>query len=85
MLTQWGVDVSEQLQVPLYLEATDRSASVYRRLGFQLLDKTVRIKAEVMGTDRDADAPLMARMPSSAGELTFEDWAKEGRPALGIP
>lgn len=83
MLTKWGVDVAEQLNVPVYLEATDKSVGVYRRLGFRLLEKTVRIKAELMDTEKDAEAPLMAKMPWCAGDLSFEDWVKQGRPPLG--
>lgn len=82
MLTRWGVDIAEQLQVPVYLEATDKSVSVYRRLGFQLLERSVRIKAEVMDAQEDAHAPLMAKMPTSAGDMIFEDWVKQGRPAF---
>ncbi|ETN46349.1 uncharacterized protein HMPREF1541_00533 [Cyphellophora europaea CBS 101466] len=82
MLTKWGVDVAEQLQVPAYLEATDESVSVYRKQGFGVLSKGVRIKAELMDAEHDADAPIMARMPSSAGDLKFEDWVQQGRPPL---
>jgi hypothetical protein len=83
MLTRWGVDVAEQLQVPVYLEATDKSVGVYRRMGFEVLRQTVRIKADVMGAEEDADAPLMAKMPTAAGGLTFEGWVKRGRPRIG--
>lgn len=82
-LTQWGVDVAEQLNVPVYLEATDKSVGVYRRLGFRVLERAVRIKAELMDAEQDADAPLMARMPPCAGDVSFEDWVRQGRPALG--
>jgi GNAT superfamily N-acetyltransferase len=84
LLTKWGVDVAEQLQVPMYLEASgDHSVHVYKKVGFRVLDKTIRLKAEMMGTEEDANAPLMARMPSSAGDLAFEEWVKQGRPNLG--
>ena len=83
MLTQWGVDVAEQLQVPMYLEASgEQSVAVYRKVGFQVLERTLHISAEMMGTEEGANAPLMARMPSSAGDLAFEEWVKQGRPEL---
>lgn len=83
MLTRWGVNIAEQLHVPVYLEATDKSVGVYCRLGFRVLEKTVRIKAELMDAEKDSNAPLMARMPSCADGIAFEDWVKQGRPALG--
>jgi hypothetical protein len=81
-LTQWGVEVAEQLQVPLYLEATDKSVGLYKKFGFNLLDSGVHLKAEVMESDNDVEAPVMVRMPSSAAGISLESWTQQQRADL---
>jgi hypothetical protein len=37
-------------------------------------------RAEVTGDAADAEVPLMVRMPSGAGGLTFREWEEKGFP-----
>lgn len=77
-LVQWGVDVSEELGVPIYLESTREGVPLYERMGFQKLKEGVTFTPEVTALEEDIEAPLMTRMPASAGEMAFGEWASGG-------
>lgn len=49
-------------------------------MGFELLKENVVHKAEVLGTPTDVTVPLMIRMPSAAGGMSFEEWRSQGYP-----
>ncbi len=52
-------------------------------MGFELLPETIVHSAEVLGTAEDIVVPLMVRMPSIAGGLTFAQWRAAGYPEFG--
>lgn len=75
-LMQWGMNVAEQLNLPVYLESTVEGVPLYKKLGFQTLSEGIVFKPEITRVDKEVRAPLMAKMPSSAGDMTFEEWAE---------
>lgn len=77
-LMQWGLDIAEQLKVPIYLESTHEGRSLYERLGFATLQEGVVFKPGVTQLKEDIEAPLMVRMPAAAGGMTFEQWMDGG-------
>ncbi|KAL4891457.1 acyl-CoA N-acyltransferase [Aspergillus ambiguus] len=77
-LMQWGLDVAEQLKVPIYLESTHEGRPLYERLGFTTLKEGVVFKPEVTQLKEAIEAPLMAKMPASAGGMTFAEWVEGG-------
>jgi N-acetylglutamate synthase-like GNAT family acetyltransferase len=81
LLVQWGVDVAEQLGLPIYLEATSKGCGLFESAGFERLthEKLVH-KASVIGQKEDEEVPLMVKMPSKAHGQTFQDWAAKGYP-----
>ena len=82
-LVQWGLDVSESLRLPIYLESTTEGIPLYERTGFQRLEG-IDLPPAVTKLGADIEAPLMVRMPASAGGMGFEDWAKGGRKELRV-
>ena len=74
-LVQWGLDVAEELKLPIYLESTIEGVPLYERMGFKKLKEGVTFTPEVTNLKEDIEAPLMVRMPASAGTMTFEEWA----------
>lgn len=80
MLTKWGVDVAEQLQVPIYLEAAAGNAvRMYERQGFYCLKPGVMLGAELMEEKEDIEAPIMVRLPTSAAGQSIEEWVAKAR------
>lgn len=80
-LIKWGIDLGDQLGLPVYFEASPTTYKLYEKMGFESLKEKLVHKAEVVGTDTDIEVPLMVRMPSCAGGLTFKEWAARGYPA----
>lgn len=74
LLMQWGIDVAERMDVPVYLEATYEGQPLYKKCGFETLPEGVPLKAELTGLKDDVVAPLMAKMPK--GGVSFEEWSK---------
>ncbi|KAK5076778.1 hypothetical protein LTS08_005949 [Lithohypha guttulata] len=72
LLTQPGIDVAQQLEVPLYLEATDNATKLYSKLGFEKLNPGVVLSPQVAATDQSIEAPIMVKMPT--GVHSFEQW-----------
>ena len=81
LLMQWGIDLAEKLNLPVYLESTEVGVGLYKKLGFQELQEKIVHKPEVFGTEKDVVVPLMVKMPSAAKGITFEEWAAKGYPA----
>ncbi|KAH6645893.1 acyl-CoA N-acyltransferase [Truncatella angustata] len=80
-LTQWGVDIAEQLGLPIYLESTDAAVPLYESVGFQrVTHETLVHKAILTGQKEDVVVPIFVRMPSKANGLSFQEWAGKGYP-----
>lgn len=77
LLTRPGLEVADQLGVPVYLEATDRAVQLYRKLGFEKQDQGVILSPEIVGGPQQLEAPVMIRMPvmrDGISELSVQDW-----------
>jgi GNAT superfamily N-acetyltransferase len=81
LLVQWGIQIAEQLGLPIYLESTNAGQPLYESQGFETLKhETVVHKPAVTGQTEDVVVPLMVRMPSKAGGISFKEWADKGYP-----
>ncbi|KAJ5348717.1 Acyl-CoA N-acyltransferase [Penicillium brevicompactum] len=74
-LMKWGMDVAEELNLPIYLESTVEGVPLYKKLGFETLSENIVFKPEITRVDREVKAPLMVKMPAASGSTTFEEWA----------
>ncbi|SPO01217.1 uncharacterized protein DNG_03964 [Cephalotrichum gorgonifer] len=74
-LVQWGLGMSEELKLPIYLESTVEGVPLYERTGFQKLKEGITLTPAVTHMKEDIEAPLMVKMPASAGGMAFEEWA----------
>ena len=74
LLMDWGMDVAERMNVPVYLEATYEGAPLYKKCGFETLPEGIPLKAELTGLKEDVVAPLMVKMPN--GGVSFVEWSK---------
>ncbi|KAM0254006.1 hypothetical protein ACHAQJ_006976 [Trichoderma viride] len=83
LLVQWGLDLGERSGLPVYFESSPSTVGLYTKLGFELLNEKVIHKAEVLGTDKDIEVPLMVKMPSLAGGMSFAEWKSKGYPEFG--
>ncbi|KAH8677927.1 acyl-CoA N-acyltransferase [Xylariales sp. PMI_506] len=81
MLVQWGIDIAEQLGLPIYVESTTTAVPLFESTGFKILEgEAVVHKASATGDSEDIEVPLMVRMPTKANGLSFEDWVAKGYP-----
>lgn len=78
---QWGIDISNQSGLPLYIESSPATWKLYQKMGFERLQESIIHKAEVLGTAEDIEVPLMVKMPAAAKGLTFAEWREKGYPA----
>lgn len=87
-IMQWGIDIADQLHLPIYLEATLMGVPLYEKLGFQLLKENFFVRNVgflrergflELGSD-DLKIPIMVKMPSAAKGMTFEEWKEKGFP-----
>lgn len=78
LLVQWGMQMGELAGLPLYFESSPSTVNLYKKMGFELLPEKIVHKAEVLGTKTDIEVPLMVKMPSVAGGVTFEEWRQKG-------
>lgn len=69
------MDVAEQLNLPIYLESTVEGVPLYKKLGFETLSEGIVFKPEITRADKEIKAPLMIKMPTATGNMTFEEWA----------
>ncbi|RFU78998.1 apoptosis-inducing factor [Trichoderma arundinaceum] len=74
LLVQWGIDLGERAGLPVYFESSPSTVGLYKKMGFELLDEKIIHKAEVLGTEEDIEVPLMVKMPSLAGGMSFAEW-----------
>lgn len=72
LLIDWGLDVGEKLQVPVYLESTRAGLVFYTKLGFEKLSQGAVVKAEVTHVASDFELPVTVKMPSAARRMGFE-------------
>lgn len=72
---KWGMDVAEELNLPIYLESTVEGVPLYKKLGFETLSESILFKPEITRVDKEVRSPLMVKMPAAAGRTTFEEWA----------
>ncbi|EGC40709.1 conserved hypothetical protein [Histoplasma capsulatum var. duboisii H88] len=72
LLIDWGLDVGEKLQVPVYLESTRAGLVFYTKLGFEKLSRGAVVKAEVTHVASDFELPVTVKMPSAARRMGFE-------------
>jgi len=82
LLVQWGIDLGENGCLPVYFESSPSTVKLYQKMGFERLNESVIHKAEVLGTTSDIEVPLMVKMPSCAGGMTFDEWRTAGYPDL---
>ncbi|KAI1375064.1 acyl-CoA N-acyltransferase [Hypoxylon crocopeplum] len=75
LLMQWGIDIAEKLQVPLYTESSKPGLRLYKSLGFERLTHVSLIHREEVTGRPDDEVPLMVKMPSTANGLCFKEWA----------
>ncbi|KAF4820156.1 putative acyltransferase SID5 [Colletotrichum siamense] len=81
VLMQWGADVADQLELPIYTEASDTGFSLYANVGFERLTHVSIVhSAEARGKDEAAEVPLVVRMPKAAGGIKFKEWSEAGFP-----
>lgn len=65
LCVQWGIDRCTELGIPAYLEATDDGAPVYRKLGFEEVD---RVECGEDEGDGIPTFPLMIYWPPGTAE-----------------
>ncbi|KAF9892842.1 hypothetical protein FE257_000431 [Aspergillus nanangensis] len=77
LLLQWGVDMSEQLGIPIYTEASESGLGLYVDAGFERLTHVGLVhRAEVIGGSADVEVPLVVRLTKDAHGLKFKEWAE---------
>ncbi|KAI1389229.1 acyl-CoA N-acyltransferase [Hypoxylon trugodes] len=80
-LLEWGIDIADELELPLYVETLENTASFYESMGLEkVTDHAVRFAANDIRTNIDVEIPIFVKMPSIAEGLSFEDWVFEGYP-----
>lgn len=72
LLTRWGLDLAEQLQLPVYLESSPQARRLYQKLGFEQVGTVVH-DASVLEKDEDVEIPLLVKMPATLEE-SFTEW-----------
>ena len=78
-ICQWGLDLSDMLRLPIYLEASPNTAALYEKFGYQRLKEKIVHDRSIFGTEEDIAVPLMVRFPTGC-KWTFEEWAEKGHP-----
>jgi hypothetical protein len=80
-LLQWGHEMSERLQLPVYFESSPSTVRMYEKAGCERLEESIVHKAEVTGTESDIEVPLMVMMPAG---MSFKEWLKKGDPTSPV-
>lgn len=65
-LTDFGIRIAAQAQLPIYLESSKEGFRLYKKLGFRKLKDSVIHRAEVTREEEDARVPLMLYVPQGA-------------------
>ncbi|KAK4222464.1 hypothetical protein QBC38DRAFT_489788 [Podospora fimiseda] len=82
VMVGFGQDLSNQLNLPMYFEASLTSVGLYERLGYERLKEKIVHKAELLGTETDIEVPLFVMMPKSANGMSFYEWKEKGYPSF---
>lgn len=69
MLVQWGCDIAQKHGIPAYLEASPAGLSMYKKCGFQEVDKFV-FNLEKYGASGSRVNVHMIKYPESASGIT---------------
>lgn len=80
LLMQWGIDIAEKLDLPIYTESSESGLRLYESVGFERLTHVRLIHKEEVTGRPDVEVPLMVKMPSAAKGLSFKEWADSGYP-----
>ncbi|KGO36744.1 Acyl-CoA N-acyltransferase [Penicillium expansum] len=81
-LMEWGMNVAEQLNLPIYLESTVEGIPLCQKLGFQTLSEGILFKPEITRVNKEVRAPLKVKMHTAVGNMTFEEWAEDKSPSV---
>ncbi|KAF2193543.1 hypothetical protein K469DRAFT_745115 [Zopfia rhizophila CBS 207.26] len=66
LLTQAGIQIAQQSQLPIYLESTKSGQPLYAKLGFKLLKETIVHEKGALGEGSEEErVPLMVWEPGS--------------------
>jgi len=79
-MIDWGVRVADTSSLPIYIEASPSTWTLYERFGFERIGEKLVHSRERTQTDEDIEVPLMVRMPATANGKKFDDWRAEGYP-----
>ncbi|KAG8427076.1 hypothetical protein J3459_007545 [Metarhizium acridum] len=84
LLLHWGMQMGELAGLP------PSTVNLYKKMGFGLLPEKIVHRAEVLGTEKGFEVPLMVKMQCVAGGVTFEEWRQKLYPefskdALPVP
>ncbi|KIX07796.1 uncharacterized protein Z518_02450 [Rhinocladiella mackenziei CBS 650.93] len=79
-LIQWGIDMADRGEVPIYIESSPSTWKLYERVGFERIEEKIVHKKELTHAKEDIDVPLMVRMPTVAKGMTFDEWRAKGYP-----
>lgn len=77
---QWGINLAEQLNLPIYLESSRPGLGLYEAVGFERLTHVSLVHREEVTGLPDEEIPLLVKMPSAAKGLSFKDWVDKGYP-----
>ncbi|KAI1450967.1 acyl-CoA N-acyltransferase [Annulohypoxylon stygium] len=80
LLMQWGINLAEQLNLPIYLESSRPGLGLYEAVGFERLTHVSLVHREEVTGLPDEEIPLLVKMPSAAKGLSFKDWVDKGYP-----
>ncbi|KAI2630705.1 acyl-CoA N-acyltransferase [Hypoxylon sp. NC1633] len=80
LLMQSGINIAEQLQVPIYTESSDVGLPLYESVGFERLTHVRLVHKEEVTGRPDTEVPLVVKMPSTAKGVTFKQWVEKGYP-----
>lgn len=73
------VSLGDSTGLPIYLEASPGSYGLYLKMGFRRVPEDVAKvvhEAEVLGTEKDVEVPLMIRLPAEVTNSGSEEGRK---------
>lgn len=76
----WGIETADRGGIPIYIEASPSTWTLYERVGFERVSEKLVQKKELTRAEEDLEVPLMVRMPSAANGMTFDEWRAKGYP-----
>ena len=81
-MIEWGIRYSEGSGLPIYVEASPSTWTLYQSFGFEKIKESVVHSKELLRTEEDIEVPLMVRMPEKANGMTFDEWRSKGYPKI---